>query len=212
MASMLISRARVALMKGRKTDALVIGITGTPGVGKSYFSKKLFDKLRSAGIAAKIIEINDVVNSENAYGEIDELGSKIIKPDVLRRSMKKAVRKDKICIVVGHLLPETGLRPKICIVLRQSLHVLEKRMEGRRYAKAKIRENLLAEAYDDIGVRMKGKCDELFEAESDEERERLMRYLIAVASGTKSKKPKSREIDKFAELERLILDGNRLGF
>jgi len=28
-------------MKSRKTDALVIGITGTPGVGKSYFSKKL---------------------------------------------------------------------------------------------------------------------------------------------------------------------------
>ncbi len=212
MGSIPISRARVALMKSRKSNKLIIGITGTPGAGKSYFSKKLCDKLRSAGIAAKIIEINDVVNSENAYSEIDELGSKIIKPDALRRSMKKAVREEKIFIVAGHLLPEAGLKPSVCVVLRESLRVLEKRMEGRRYPKAKIRENLLAEAYDDVGVRMKGKCGELFEAESAEERERIMHYLVAVASGMRPKKPKSRKIDKFPELEELILGGNRLGF
>lgn len=199
-------------MKSRKTDALIIGITGTPGAGKSYFSKKLRSKLHSKGIDAKIIEINDIVNSESAYSEIDELGSKVINPGTLRRSIKKAVGKDGIYIVTGHLLPETGLKPRICIVLRERLLVLEKRMERRRYPKAKIRENLLAEAYDDIGSRMKGKCSELFEAEGDEEKARLMSYVASVASGMKPKKPESRKIDKFPELEKLILNGNRLGF
>jgi broad-specificity NMP kinase len=199
-------------MESRKPDALLVGVTGTPGVGKSYFSKRLRDKLSSAGIAAEIIEINDIVDSENAYGGTDEFGSRIIKPAVLKRSMKKAVGKKGVCIVVGHLLPETGLKPNICIVLRQSLPVLERRLERRRYAKAKIRENLLAEAYDDIGVRIKGKCGETYEAESDGEKKRLMSYLVGVASGKKPKRPKSIDIDKFVELERLILDGNKLGF
>ena len=199
-------------MKSRKPDALLIGITGTPGVGKSYFSKRLGDKLRSVGITAKIIEINDVVDSENAYDKIDDLGSRIIKPALLRRAMKKAVGQNGVCIAVGHLLPETGLRPDICIVLRQSLQVLEKRLEERRYAKAKIRENLLAEAYDDIGARVKGMCSEIYEAETGRERAYLMRYVAGFAVGKKLEKPSHRAIDKFSELEKLILDGNRLGF
>ncbi|MCL4388127.1 AAA family ATPase [Candidatus Marsarchaeota archaeon] len=199
-------------MKSRRHDGLLIGVTGTPGVGKSYFSKRLGNKLRSVGITAKIIEINDVVDSENAYDKIDDLGSRIIKPALLRRAMKKEVGQKGVCIAVGHLLPETGLRPDICIVLRQSLPVLEKRLKGRGYAKAKIRENLLAEAYDDIGTRIKGKCGEVYEAETDRERAYLMRYVAGFAVGKKLERPGHRDIDKFPELEKLILDGNRLGF
>ncbi|MEM0154565.1 MAG: AAA family ATPase [Methanothrix sp.] len=212
MALKTISRARVAQMESRRPDTLLIGVTGTPGVGKSYFSKRLSNRLSSAGIAARVIEINDIVDSTKAYSGVDELGSRIVKLGMLRRSMKKAVKSSAISIVVGHLLPETGLRPDICIVLRQDLGILKKRLEKRHYAKAKIRENLLAEAYDDIGTRMAKKCGQMYEAETGKEREYLMRYIVEVALGKRPKRPKSRNIDKFAELEKLILNGNRLRF
>jgi adenylate kinase len=204
---------QVARMQGRKkASKLLIGITGTPGVGKTYFSKLLEKKLKSFGITPKVIEINDVVLKAHAYNRTDKSGSKIIIRKKLRDGIKKEINSSGVTIVVGHLLPETDLHPDICIVLRQDLKTLAERLAQRHYSIEKIRENLLAEAYDDIGTKIMRICKESYEVEKNSSRKSITLYICAIALGKKPAKPKHNSIDKFEELEKLILKGNRFRF
>ena len=192
-------------------DRLLIGITGTPGTGKSYFARHLARKLTENGIRPVLIEINDIVESERAFTGEDEFGSKIISVRALSNAIKKRTDIDGVIILVGHLMPETKVDLDICVVLRLGLPKLARRLERRNYPIAKIRENLISEAYDDIGTRMPKMSKEVYEADTESRRLELMAYILHAAIGKKATKPKKITINKFDDIIKLARNGNRYG-
>jgi len=118
----------------------IIAVTGTPGTGKTTFSKKFGEK-----IGATIIDISDVVDSGGIKTKVDaKRDTKIVDVDELKKIVKNKIKKIKndviICGHLSHLLPVTHI-----IVLRTDPLVLEIRMKTRWKSKAKIMENLEAE-------------------------------------------------------------------
>jgi adenylate kinase len=183
--------------------AFLIGITGTPGVGKSTFAKRL-----ARHIGAKIIEINDVVEEFKLFDKVDEEGSKIVNIRALSKKLKSIVGKlDKSCIVVGHLLPDLSLHTDICITLRYDPLKLAKRLEARNYSKDKIRENLVAECMDYCGEKIASSKNtgEHYEINSGSEKQKSMieQYIKAVANGKRARTPKFMPIESFKDLEKL---------
>jgi len=135
-----------------KTSSRIIFITGTPGVGKSTFSKLLEKKL-----PAHLIKISKLVEDKNLFSGIDrEKKYKIVDLDILCRAIKKASdeifsiknKKSEIIIVDGHL-SHFCQEADMVIVLRTHPSILKKRLLKRGYSDSKILENLEAEA---IGV------------------------------------------------------------
>ncbi len=188
-------------------NKLVVAVTGTPGAGKSLFAKQLAGKARHA----RIIEINDIVHRHKLYSSTDMFGAKVVKIGALNAALKKEVRSSSgLVLVVGHLVPELSAGQRITIVLRLDLKRLIMRLHKRNYPKEKIKENVLAEALDYCGIRVAGKCAEVYEAETDRDRRMLMRYILAVYAGTKHARPKIRSISKMGELLKLISEGYSL--
>ncbi|MGC8496086.1 MAG: adenylate kinase family protein [Candidatus Micrarchaeia archaeon] len=187
--------------------AKVIGITGTPGVGKSTFAKRLARETNS-----KIVEINDVVEKYKLFNGIDKEGSKIANMRKLSAKLNSIVAKSKEnCIVVGHLLPDLKLHIDICITLRYDPLKLAKRLEARNYPMAKIGENLVAECMDYCGEKIaSGKnAKEHFEINSASERQKstVINYTKKRLKGKRAKMPKFEKIDSFRALEKLAKMG-----
>jgi adenylate kinase len=126
---------------------MIILVTGTPGVGKTTVSMMLAEKL-----GAYLININELVDEKHIYTGIDkERGYKIVDLDALFNEIDEIIEKrnslDEYIIVEGHLshLFETS---DLVIVLRANPDVLQDRMKTKGWNKAKIRENIEAEAID----------------------------------------------------------------
>lgn len=119
-------------------------ITGTPGVGKSVLTKRL---VKALGRGWKRVDLQD------HYTEISvayDQKKKCYDID-LNRLSKLVVRLKKESNVVidshlSHLLPKRQV--DCCIVLLCSdLKMLKKRLQQRKYSKAKVEENLQAEIF-----------------------------------------------------------------
>ncbi|EET90095.1 MAG: AAA family ATPase [Candidatus Micrarchaeales archaeon] len=193
-------------------------VTGTPGVGKSYCAARL----GKAFNGIKIIEINDVAERYRTYSGKDEYGSRIVRLGALRmRVMHEIERADGIAVIVGHLAPELRIRAGFAIVKRESLKKLAARLKKRRYAKGKIRENLIAEAFDYCGERMAKFADVTCEVDTSKQFDVVARSIIErmekrahkVGSSDAMKKLCSGEIKyKLDELAEMALSGNEFGF
>lgn len=105
-----------------------IGITGTPGTGKTTVSEALDQNV----ISLKDFAMERGLGNKNDVFEVD-----IDKVD-------EALADD--CWVEGHLAHKLDL--DYCIVLRTRPDVLESRLRERGYGKDKIRENVEAEKMD----------------------------------------------------------------
>lgn len=105
-----------------------IGITGTPGTGKTTVSKLL---------TRDVIDLKKFAQ-ERGLGE----EKKIFHIDV--ESLDEELPED--CCVEGHLAHRLTL--DYCIILRTRPDVLEERLRKRDYPEEKIRENVEAEAMD----------------------------------------------------------------
>lgn len=118
-------------------------LTGTPGTGKST----LADRLEREGFF--ILRINDVVEEQGLWSK-KENGSKVADLRGLKRALVSIARKNKgkRIVVEGHLACEFSLPADFCVVLRSDPRVLLKRMNGRKYGKEKISENLQSEVLD----------------------------------------------------------------
>ncbi|MEM2889942.1 MAG: adenylate kinase family protein [Candidatus Hadarchaeum sp.] len=125
---------------------LIIAVSGTPGTGKSEFSKKLAEKLQ-----AKLLSLNDFIEENRIYS-LDSDGTKVVDVPKLRRCFAKKARDLSGTVVVegllAHLLPKKTLDH--VVVLRTHPKVLELRLRRRNYPEAKVRENVDAEALDVI--------------------------------------------------------------
>lgn len=123
---------------------VIISITGTPGTGKS-----------SAGLALRargrhVVELGDLIREHGLHEGVDEeRGSLEVDADVLTDRVPALLPAGEVLLIghLSHLVPS-----ELVIVLRCRPSVLEKRLMGRGWADAKVRENMEAEALDVILV------------------------------------------------------------
>ena len=190
-------------------NRLIIAVTGTPGTGKTVLAKRLHKRLSGSSV----VEINDIVNRYRLYSKKDKFGTKIVNLGNLNKKLNAELRKNKnrIIIVAGHLAPELSFRCNLAIVTRCGLVELARRLEKRKYKREKAAENIVAEAVNYCGAKIRKRCKSTFEVETAEEKSRIINYIASLSKDMHAKKPKSREINKIADLETLVRDGNRYG-
>jgi adenylate kinase len=126
---------------------MLLLLTGTPGTGKSTLSKLLIEKL-----TGKLVEINHLVEDKKLYTGYDpEKGYLEVDLEALEKELQGIVtncpKKDFWIVVEGHL-SHYFPNAELVLVLRTNPQVLEKRLIRRGWGKAKIHENLEAEALD----------------------------------------------------------------
>lgn len=125
---------------------MVIAVSGTPGTGKSTFSRLLADKL-----GATLIDLRDLIERKKIYTSAKD-GTKIVDVSSMCRQFLRELKSSRGPIVVegllSHLLPKRHLTH--VVVLRTHPQVLEQRLRARKYSEKKIRENADAEALDII--------------------------------------------------------------
>ncbi|MGC8648348.1 MAG: AAA family ATPase [Candidatus Micrarchaeia archaeon] len=165
----------------------IVTVTGTPGAGKTFFSKMIAERCP----CAKIIEINDILNEAKAYSGIDALGSKIASIGKLNRAIKRRLNREQSnsCFIVlsGHLAPELDLNYDLSFVVRAPLKVIERRLRERGYKKEKISENLIAEGLDYCGETIRTKSRKVYEIETQLQKRFALRLVSSICVANKQK-------------------------
>ncbi|MEA1906209.1 MAG: adenylate kinase family protein [Euryarchaeota archaeon] len=159
---------------------MIIGITGTPGTGKTSACARI----------GGVLDLNGLIKDEGLHLGVDkERGSLIADMDVVH---------DRVCEIAdgrgGNLVIEGHLSHHVCdvaIVLRLSPGELMRRLEERGYRGAKISENVEAEVIDVILVEAVEWCgrDRVYEIDTtgktvEEVAETISEVLDALGSGT----------------------------
>ena len=129
--------------------AILILITGTPGVGKSILASKLSKKLD-----CQQVDISTLVRTKELYTRVDKKRRTLVADERrLTSAVSKIIHENKNrCLVIsthflGGYLPTRQV--KYCFVLRLHPEKLRERLALRRWSPSKIRENVEAEL---IGV------------------------------------------------------------
>ncbi|MCD4703008.1 MAG: adenylate kinase family protein [Methanosarcinaceae archaeon] len=136
---------------------MLIGLTGTPGTGKTSVSRRL-----GAESGYRVIHLNDLIKEEHLYSEVDEIrGSVIADMDRVADRISELVDDpDEMTILDSHLSHHIA---DTVIVLRTAPGELKRRLELRGYNEDKIRENVEAECLDVILVESVEWCKNIFE-------------------------------------------------
>jgi adenylate kinase len=135
---------------------MLVAVTGTPGTGKTSVCK-LLKRVTVIDLRALAEEHSDLFSRDKKRKSLD------VDVRVLRKFIPKT---DGVTVLDGHL--SHHMKPDFAIVLRCSPEVLAKRLAKRRWSKAKIRENLEAEAVDVILIEAMDSCNEVFEIDTTE--------------------------------------------
>lgn len=123
---------------------LVVAVTGTPGTGKTTFSRALAER-----IGAHLVDLNDFITSLGIY-RLDKEGTKVADLRKMRSEFGKLLKKTEGNLVVDGLLSHF-LSPRQVthvVVLRTNPRVLRKRLERRGFSGKKLNDNLESEALD----------------------------------------------------------------
>jgi adenylate kinase len=152
---------------------MIIAISGTPGVGKTYIAKKLanvtkgkveyFDlnkyikdnklydlydkKADTYDVDVKVLKKIIEPTFKNEYSKNKEL-DKIIGKIIKLKDLLKTISKIKIegVIVDSHL--SHYLESDYCIIVKTEIKNLNKRLKARKYSKAKIQDNVESEIFE----------------------------------------------------------------
>lgn len=119
-----------------------IGISGTPGTGKSSVARELSKELQ-----IPVIELSEFVVNNNLYLYYDAIrNSYVVDEEKLRNSMAKLYRERGAFIIVGHYVEilERDLY-ELVIVLRRNPIELLNILKTRRWPDSKVAENVEAE-------------------------------------------------------------------
>ncbi len=141
---------------------MIIGITGTPGTGKT--------SVCGSGEVA-CLDLNSVVKTEGLYTGMDpERGSLIADLDRLGDYVrqKEAAAGDRALVIEGHLAHL--LVPDVAIVLRAHPSVLAARLARKGFSARKIQENLEAEVLDLIVAEAVELCETVYEVDTSDKR------------------------------------------
>jgi len=137
---------------------MIIGITGTPGTGKTSVCK-------SGGVAC--LDLNSLVETEGFYTGVDpERGSLIADLERLNDYVrqKEAAAGGKVLVIEGHLAHL--LRPAVAIALRAHPSALAARLKRKGFSTRKIQENLEAEVLDLIMAEAVELCQTVYEVDT----------------------------------------------
>ena len=130
-----------------------IGVTGTPGTGKSTISKQL---------AGKTVDIKEYME-ENGLGTKNQNGEIEIEIDELRKNTPEEPENNDL-ILEGHLAHFLDL--DYCVVLRCNPEELLERLSKRDYSKEKIKENVESEKMDLILSQAVQNQETVFEVDT----------------------------------------------
>lgn len=161
---------------------MIVSMTGVPGTGKTYFSKKLSKKL-----GWKHIEMNKIVKKEKLYNLYDrKTKSYIVDNSKLINFFKKFIKRSDENIIldghISHILP-SSLVDKV-IVLRCKPNVLEKRLKRRGYSKEKIKQNIESELIGLIAYESRKMHKSVFEVDTTKNKKKCMNDIISIIKGT----------------------------
>lgn len=127
----------------------VIAITGTPGTGKTQLAKRLAKKL-----GFRHLELSHFIKQNKLYDSYDRrLKTYVVDTAKTAKLAKKVAlfikESESSLIIDSHLSHFLAVSlVDLCIVLKCNLKKLKKRLEKKRYSKAKVRENLDSEIFD----------------------------------------------------------------
>jgi adenylate kinase len=161
---------------------MLIGITGTPGTGKTSVTK-LLEKERFY----QVIHLNELIKDEKLYSEVDSERDCVVADmdRVYDRVLELHDRSYPVTIVDSHLSHHIA---DIVIVLRTDPAILRGRLEKRNYSEEKVKENLEAEALDIILAESVEWCEKVFELDTsgesaDNTEKAIMRIIRGLRNG-----------------------------
>ncbi|KXS44868.1 MAG: hypothetical protein AWU59_244 [Methanolobus sp. T82-4] len=139
---------------------MLVGITGTPGTGKTAVTE-LLEKKRKY----QVIHLNELIRKEELYSEVDrERDCVVADMDLVEKRVKEMVNpKYSATVLDSHL---SHYIADAVIVLRTRPDILQERLSKRGYSVEKVEENLDAEALDVILVESVEWCSEVFEIDT----------------------------------------------
>lgn len=166
---------------------MLIAIDGVPGTGKSAVSKEL-----SKMIKAEIIDIKDIAVRNQMVDGLDEKRmSIVINENRISSAIKKETKEKGKYILDSHLAHFTNKKlVKLLIILRCNPKVLEKRLEKRKYSKAKVAENAMAEYLDTILIESlkRGYRNRIHEIDTtNKEAKNIAKEIVGVLNNKKKK-------------------------
>ncbi len=152
-----------------------IGVTGTPGTGKSTVSEHL---------DGKIIDLKEYLE-EKDLGEVNDEGEIEVDIEELRENSPEEPE-DEDLILEGHLAHFLDL--DYCIVLRCRPDKLRGRLEKRDYSEKKIEENVESEKLDIILSQAVQMQEKVFEVDTTEKtvEEVVEEVKLAITEGKES--------------------------
>lgn len=157
-----------------------IGVTGTPGTGKSTVSKHL---------DGKIIDLKEYLEEED-LGEVNDEGEIEVDIKELRENSPEEPE-DEDLILEGHLAHFLDL--DYCVVLRCRPDKLRERLEERDYSEQKIEENIESEKLDIILSQAVQNQEKVFEVNTTDKT--VEEVVEEVKSGINEGKKSYGEVD-----------------
>lgn len=140
---------------------MILGITGTPGTGKTSVGEQL-----SKQMDWKLIKINEIVKEKELYDGYDEKrDSYIVDEEKLDKILDSCVKKN--CILEGHLAHYYS-DLDLLIVLRTNPNELRRRLKGKGWKEKKVVENLQAEILDIILQQAVERQGEVYEVNTSD--------------------------------------------
>lgn len=125
-----------------------IGITGTPGAGKTTAAKALASVLGYA-----YLDVKALIDEKKWFYVRRGDKEKTVYLTKLKKGLSYRLNKYDDLVLDSHLLCEFYVPVDVMVVLRCEPEELRKRLAKRRYPKPKTEDNLLAEALDYCLVR-----------------------------------------------------------
>lgn len=117
-----------------------LGITGTPGVGKTSVAKVLGEYY-----SLKVWNEQEFSLKEG-IGEFDTTENELVVPlEKLEKSIEKLLKKEKNVLIEGHMLCEIKAGFDYIIVMRCHPELLESRLDAKGYKAEKIQDNVFCE-------------------------------------------------------------------
>lgn len=161
---------------------MILIVTGTPGVGKTLFSKKLAEILN-----LRYISVNDIIFENNfVAGYDEERDSYIIDEDRAKLFIENMLEKEDNIVFDGHIVVHVVPCKYVdfCIVLRCDPYILWGRLMERGFDEKKVRENVQAEILDVILIEALEKCsDKVIQLNVSEDIDDKIRYFVDMIRG-----------------------------
>jgi len=117
-----------------------IGISGTPGVGKSSVSKLIGKYFKLKVLNEKEFSLKEGIGEFDV--EADEL---VVELEKLEEKLNQLLKKEDNVLIEGHMLCEIEVDFDYLVIIRCHPEILESRIEAKGYKAEKVQDNVFCE-------------------------------------------------------------------